>query len=365
MIKKYIFDIDVVAACNLRCPSCPQGNSREYRPSSGFMEPELLAKIIAKATSECSIERISLFCWGEPLLHPRLPELVRVVEDAGITCYLSSNLNILPGADALMAANPSVFRISVSGFSQGMYACTHRGGDIERVKQHMVQLAEARKRTGATTRIYVYYHRYRHNLKEEPLMREFAASLGFGFEPTWALLFPVEKIICCAEDETLLTDQDRDLINYLALPPAKAFEVSPKDASQFCVLRENAINLDPQGNVQLCCGVFDAKRFSLGRYLDMPLEKIQQLRRDHVMCQRCMQTGAHFYLAYRTPAMEELFMANISPEDSKLLGLRREHSIKSLKQRLANIYRKYLCGIIPCEMALKIETCFNRLLLKK
>jgi len=79
-----------------------------------------------------------------------LPELIRIVREAGVVSYLSSNLNFLPDATAIMAENPDNFRISLSGFSQKVYGYTHRGGDIEIVKKHMVELAAARERTTCT-----------------------------------------------------------------------------------------------------------------------------------------------------------------------------------------------------------------------
>src|SRR5689334_21959142 len=106
-MQKYNYDIDVTGACNLRCPSCPQGSIRNYRLSHGFMEPKLLEQIIRKAQSECTVAGISLFSWAEPLLHPGISELIRVVRTTGLPCHMSSNLNLLPDADAIMAENPT------------------------------------------------------------------------------------------------------------------------------------------------------------------------------------------------------------------------------------------------------------------
>ena len=159
---RFDIDIDICGACTLRCPSCPQGNVKDYRLPQGFMAPELLQEIVTKARAECRRPNISLFNWAEPLLHPQLPELIRIVQDAGIPCHLSSNLDILPDADALMAANPASLRISTSGFSQEIYGRTHRGGDIERVKTHMVAPGRGKEAQSC---------RYRHFRAIPPLPR--------------------------------------------------------------------------------------------------------------------------------------------------------------------------------------------------
>src|SRR4029077_12200269 len=49
----YIFVIDIVVACNLRCPTCPVGNSPE-RPK-GFMDLALFERIIAKIRQDSPV----------------------------------------------------------------------------------------------------------------------------------------------------------------------------------------------------------------------------------------------------------------------------------------------------------------------
>jgi MoaA/NifB/PqqE/SkfB family radical SAM enzyme len=363
-MRKFIFDIDTSGICNLRCPSCPQGNVREYRLPHGFMAPDVLERVIDKAKGECEVERISLFNWAEPLLHPKLPELINVVQAAGIPCHLSSNLSILPDSDALMSTNPTSFRISISGFSQEIYGLTHRGGKVERVKKHMVELAEAKKRQQATTEIYVYYHRYRHNLKEEPLMRRFAEDLGFGFQPVWALFFPLEKILALAgedKDNFSLTAEDRHLLDRLAVPLDKALKASQKYGSRPCPLREDAISLDFRGNVTLCCGVFDAREFTLGNYLQLPLVEIQRLRQNHTMCERCMRQGAHVYLTQGAYELEELALENIAPEDAELLDLRSEVAWKRRQRQLALLYDRLFSRVISPGQKAALAAGFFRL----
>src|SRR5262245_21750268 len=95
------FNIDVIGSCNLRCPSCPQGNLRDIRLPKGQMEPDLLRRILGKAVQECRIKGVGLFNWTEPLLHPRLPELIGIIHEQGLRCFLSSNLNALRNLDAV------------------------------------------------------------------------------------------------------------------------------------------------------------------------------------------------------------------------------------------------------------------------
>ena len=138
----FFFNIDVVGVCNLKCPSCPSGNYQKRINPTGLMDQKLLEQILDKALSECSVGGVGLFNWNEPVLHPQIADRTKAVETRGVPCNLSSNLNKVKNLDALMATNPSGFRISMSGFRQEIYERTHRGGDVETVKQNMVEFAQ-------------------------------------------------------------------------------------------------------------------------------------------------------------------------------------------------------------------------------
>ena len=312
--KDFFFYIDVVGSCNLRCPSCPVGNSLEVKNPTGFMKPELLKQIMEKAKSECNLTGVGLFNWTEPLLHPQLPELVRVVQSFNVPCQLSSNLNILKNADELMAANPYSFRVSVSGFNQAVYGITHRGGNIERVKANMIALAEAKSKNQSDTKIHVCYHRYLGNLDDEILMKNFAASLEFEFQPVWAYMLPLEKVMAFAYDdpnEATLTNEDHELIEKLALPLSSAIAASENHKEMSCSMRDNQMILDYQGNVQLCCAVYDANKYTLAPFPSTPLADLQNKKYASSTCTKCMDKGIHVYYHAAAPEFHSLGQANL------------------------------------------------------
>lgn len=341
-MKAYSFDIDVVSACNLRCPSCAQGNVTGYRIPPVHIDPQLLRQIIAKARSECTVTRVQLFVWGEPLLHPHLPELIRIVQEAGIPCHVSSNLNLLPDADSIMAVNPASFKVSLSGFTPETYGYTHRGGDIERVKSNLAELSAAKRRQRASTRIYVTFHRYRHNLRDEPPLRSFLAGLGIDCETIWAQLLPLEKVLRYVDAQAFdfpLTSEDHQLIAHLALPLGPALALARQHKEAPCPLRDRQYSIDALGNARLCCAGFDPRQFTIGAFLDMPLSRIQALREKHPICGQCMAHGAHVYMTGGVPALDDLALANLADEDVALLDLRYELAVQRMKRRLDSFYR--------------------------
>jgi hypothetical protein len=341
-MTRFFFNIDVLGSCNLRCPSCPVGNSRDVRLPTGFMEPPLLAAIIAKAKAESEVSGVGLFNWTEPLLHPRLPELIRIVESNGIPCHLSSNLNQMRNIDAILAENPYAFRVSTSGFTQEIYGYTHRGGNIGRVKQHMVELAAAKKRQKATTNLHVLYHRYKHNLADERPMREFARSLGIDFKPVWALMLPLEKILAYVNDDATqatLTAEDHQLIGNLALPLREAIAAAEQHRDAPCSLRDAQMTLDFHGNVQLCCGTYDTRRFTLGKYLELSFDELQARKYEHAMCGTCMRRGVHMYGTYAGPEYDDIAERTLGPELVQLIHLKRERRRKRVRRGVEWLYR--------------------------
>lgn len=363
-MKKMHFNIDVLGGCNLRCPSCPQGNVKGYRLPSGQMDPKLLTDVVSKARSECEVMGIELFNWTEPLLHSKLPELIRIVNAGQISCHLSSNLNVLREADEVLAANPYSFRISCSGFTQEVYGYTHRGGDIKRVKKNMILLAEAKRRQKATTRLHVLYHRYKHNLRDEPPLRAFANSLGIEFQPVWAFMMPLEKVLAFIEEnpgEAGWTEEDSQLVSKLALGLREAFQTAEKYKDQRCFLQDSKIAMDFQANVQLCCAVYDASKFTIANFLTTPLEEIQRRKYAHEMCARCAKHGAQVYVNCGVHEFEEVAVRNVPPEDARLLDLKFELMNTKFRRGLERVYRDYFSSFLSLAQSAWLGTQYDRL----
>jgi len=276
---------------------------------SGYMKAEFLDKIVTKALSECHVTNFALYNWTEPFIHPHLAEMVRVVKSHGIGCDLSTNLNLAKQIEPVVAAGPDQIKISVSGFTQENYGITHRGGDIELAKDNMKKLAEAKRVTQSKTRIIVVFHRYLHNQEDELQMRAFAQSLGFDFTTYWAYLMPLEKNLAFlghADAAANLNEEDRSLIDRLALPLDRAIEVARAAPVRDCRLRERQMAINSEGNVMLCCSVFDQSRYTLAPFLETSLEELQALKYGHSMCATCMQDGLHVLMIYGDEALEQL-----------------------------------------------------------
>jgi len=339
-MKRIGFNIDVVSACNLSCPSCPVGNSTGVRKSKGIMEPEFLEKILHKASTECEIDFIGLFNWTEPLIHPRIAELVEIAGSYA-PCHLSSNLNLAKiDYEAVLRKNPRYFRISLSGFNQSVYSKTHKGGDIEVVKKNMLKLSEAAANVGSRTKIEVLYLRYLGNADDELLMRYYSETLGFLFRPIWAYLMPLEKVLQYVSDPASLSEQDQRLVEMLALPPGpEVIEASRSVREEKCALLEDQITLNSQGVVQLCCALFDENRFSINRFLDKTFEEIQNKKRKMDICRECMSNGVHNLALYNSPKYDQIAGMNVLKHYKEFIHVEEPSVFDRLKNRVLRMMK--------------------------
>jgi len=288
---------DVVGSCNLRCPSCPQGTMRGANPK-GFVDVDLFTRILDHLRAHVSTPQLHFYNWTEPLLHPEIGRLCHLAVERGFHLHLSSNLNHLPDPDAVMSSGMKTFRVSLSGFTQGVYARGHRGGRIEKVKENMRRLSESKTRTGARTRLHVYYLKYRDNLHEIEPMRAYAESLGFEWQEDWAYLMPLEKVFDYLEDR--MPAQEKDFADSRMVPRVDSFfALGQHWGADHCLLIDQLV-LDHLGNVIQCCAVFEQKDYVLGHALELNWRELQARRYRSAVCAKCHHYGCPQVFTYQS-----------------------------------------------------------------
>ena len=99
--------LEITNVCNLRCSFCP--GSRRPR---GFLAPEDFRTLAGRLRPHT--EYLYLHLMGEPLLHPRLEQLLEVGEELGFRIMITTNGTLLPQRGALLCRSPAVRRVSVS-----------------------------------------------------------------------------------------------------------------------------------------------------------------------------------------------------------------------------------------------------------
>lgn len=252
----YIYSIDVSGTCNLRCPTCPVGNLPDANRPKGFMELDLFRRIVERIKRDRVGDnpRIWLFNWGEPMLHPKLPEMIALLRSNKLYAVISTNLNIRKNVTEVIRAGPDEIKISLSGFTQGFYSRTHTKGNIELVKQNMHLLRDLIDQFKVPTRVWVGHHLYRHNSHESAAIRNLCATLDFDYNPVPAFYQPLEKMVNLIEGR--VAANEAGLLANLPVHPletlARKKEFLNPDLD--CELRFNMTTINYDGSVALCCG---------------------------------------------------------------------------------------------------------------
>lgn len=99
--------VEITNVCNLSCIFCP-GTAREKR----FLSPEEFRVIARKLQGHTRY--LYFHVMGEPLLHPRLAELLNIAAEQGFRVCLTTNGTLLPEKAAVLLAAPALHKVSVS-----------------------------------------------------------------------------------------------------------------------------------------------------------------------------------------------------------------------------------------------------------
>lgn len=146
-----IIQVEPANVCNLRCPLCPTGSGTLERPQ-GIMELETFRRIIDE-TGETLIA-VHLFCFGEPFLNRRLPEMVKLCSSREIHTLTSTNGHFLQTpeeAEATVDSGLGTLIIAVDGSTQEIYQSYRKQGDLDKVKRCIEMVEKAKTRLGSSS----------------------------------------------------------------------------------------------------------------------------------------------------------------------------------------------------------------------
>ncbi len=291
--EEYQFIIDIVGTCNLRCPTCPVGNSIAKARPKGFMALDTYRAILDKIVAENAHRpvAIDLYNWGEPLLHPDLPEIIRATKAADLPVHLSTNLNVEIDFTALARANPTSIKISLSGLSAATYEITHEKGDFRLLKANMYRLRHALDKAGADTQIWAGFHRYRDNQHELAELNRICVELDYDLSVFDAYYMPAERVIDLIEGK--VTAEEIPVLDQLLEDPRDRLKANLAQRADGwdCELRYDQTVINHDGSVALCCVVYDQENMLDLDFLDRPQVEIDDAKYRHAFCATCMKHG--------------------------------------------------------------------------
>ncbi len=142
----YAILVEPTTACQLECPLCPVGNGMLERPAQ-FLPMDVYQKAIDELAPY--LYTMNFNGSGEPLLHPRLVEMIQYGAKKGIWMDVFSNFQLLRNdvIDALPASGLNRILISLDGTDKETYESYRIRGSFERITQNIRRLVEKRDAT--------------------------------------------------------------------------------------------------------------------------------------------------------------------------------------------------------------------------
>jgi len=175
--------VEVTTRCNLRCAMCVKQTGGGSSPEGDLSMP--LFGALAPAFP--GLEALILNGVGEPLLHPRLEEMVRLARErmppAGWIGFQSNGL-LLSATRAVSLAEAGLDRIclSIDAVSPETFRNVREGGEMEGVERALAAMASAKAACDRPDlQVGVEFVAMRGNLRELPAALKWSAARGASF----------------------------------------------------------------------------------------------------------------------------------------------------------------------------------------
>ena len=161
---------------------CPTGNGELARPAA-MIDPDLVRRVLDEAGDTLLV--LALWGWGEPLLHPRLREILALSARHPAATLVSTNGQRLGRDDVLAALDefpPAYLIVALDGLTDATNTVFRRGARLAPALAGVRRVAELRRRRGGSAPVlHLRFIAMKHNQHEVPRVREFAADHGFDF----------------------------------------------------------------------------------------------------------------------------------------------------------------------------------------
>ncbi len=179
--------------CNLSCPFCKTGNKTMSLPKK-MMSLEDFRTIIGKMPA--AFHELHMYGWGEPLINPDFPEMVRLAKARGMETYIDTNLALPLSPDRIrdiIESGLDDMTVSCDGVTQATYERYRVGGRVDQVFANIEAFVQVKKSLGRDNpRITWKYLINRWSEPELPQAYEKAKELGVVFNK-FGMTIPPER----------------------------------------------------------------------------------------------------------------------------------------------------------------------------
>lgn len=172
--------LEPVGQCDLRCQMCPSRFRRDGAPwgPPAFMTWDLFTRLLREFAGA---RRLHLQGLGEPLLHPRLFEMVSYAVKLGFRVSVGTNATRIGKrrAASLVSCGLDVLNVSVDGATRETYEAIRTRGRFRRLLRGLLLLRRAKERSGSGRPVVRFVTvAMKENLPELPAIVRLAHRLG-------------------------------------------------------------------------------------------------------------------------------------------------------------------------------------------
>jgi radical SAM protein with 4Fe4S-binding SPASM domain len=174
----YMMQIEPTNLCNLACPLCPAGRN-ELGRERRHMKLEEFKAIIDDLQDYLLF--LVLWDWGEPLMNPALPAMIRYAAERGIKTVTSTNGQLLYDEaylEDLLTSGLTTLIVAIDSLDEDNYEAYRKRGSLKRAMEGLKKVVELKKKLGSLTHINMRMVIMKQNEHELDSMRARAKSLG-------------------------------------------------------------------------------------------------------------------------------------------------------------------------------------------
>ncbi len=169
-----VLNVELTNQCMLRCPLCSTGSGFDTR-AKGMMSFDDFARFFEQ--TQALFDTVAFVGSGEPLLHPRWQEFVRLVQRAGKRSECCSNGMACADARLVTEAGLSAIFFDLDGVTQTQHTRYRIGGDLAAVVDTITRVLRQRGKA-ALPRVYADTLLSRDNEKDYRRLIAFARARG-------------------------------------------------------------------------------------------------------------------------------------------------------------------------------------------
>lgn len=173
--------VEPTSRCNLNCRTCVRNSWSE---PLGTMEMDVYRRLVRDLRSVSSLQRVSFWGFGEPLLHPDIVEMVALAKGLGARTQLITNALLLDHAisQGLVDAGLDSLVVSIDGGTPEAHAAVRSGADLSLIERNVTGFRAAGKAAGrADLEVGLEFVLMRSNAGELARLHQLANGLGASF----------------------------------------------------------------------------------------------------------------------------------------------------------------------------------------